>query len=809
MKISLNWIKNYLPDLKIEDENVFISDLVELGFDIESVTDQAGELKNFIVGEVIEKEKHPDADKLSVCKVNTGEKIFNVVCGAPNVDVGQKICFAQIGAIVPNGNFEIKKSKIRGVLSEGMICSESELKLSDNHDGIMVLNSEAIIGTPIADYLNKNDKVFDIWVPPNRGDLSSHIGMAREIAARYNLKLNIPEVKESDYTENIGKTENLIKIQIDDINACKRFTGRVIKNVSVVESPDWLKSKITAIGLRPVNNIVDITNYVMFETGQPLHAFDYDKINGKKITVKFSNSGDKFTTLDSKERLLPENTLMICDDLGYTGIAGIMGGENSEITKDTKNVFLEVAYFEPVTVRLAAKKLGIITDASQRFEKGVDISNIPYVSKRATELIKEIAGGEVSDNLYDEYVNKPEPVSVGVRSSFASKIIGIEFTEEKIIQLLGLLQIEYSGKDKDYLIFNIPEWRRYDISNEYDLIEEVLRLNGFNKIPMLSSLYLSLSEKDKYTKEYLKTIELKKYLTGRGYNEILTQTIQGSANYEIFGDKLIQIKNPQSSELNIIRSNLIIGLLKVIKNNVNHIGKDISLKLYEIGKVFKSEDGIYKENNEIAFALYGNDDKKTHNLNNSKFSIFNLKGEVEMLLAKMNIENIKLFYYNDLAYSSNFIEVSVSTKNKNDKPDVIGKIFKISQDVLEKFDIESDVFIASFDLDKIYNYSKPNNRYEEITKFPSVKRDLAVVTDKKINFEEISKYLNNKIAKNLSKAELFDIYEDGKLGENKKSFAFSLEFISKEKTLSDEEVNTQINNIVEKLRKETGAVLRK
>lgn len=809
MKISLNWLKNYLPELVINDENKFISDLVELGFDIESVTDQSKEFENFVVGEVLEKEKHPDADKLSVCKVNSGDKILNIVCGAPNVDVGQKICLAKIGAIIPNGNFEIKKSKIRGVLSEGMICSEKELNLSDDHNGIMVLKQDALAGTPISDYFGKNDKVFDIWVPPNRGDLSSHIGMAREIAALYNLNLNIPLIKNSEYNDGIGRSEDLIKINIEDKVACRRFTGRIIKNVKVQESPDWLKNKLTAVGLRPVNNIVDITNYVMFETGQPLHAFDYDKINGKKIIVKKAVKGDKFITLDSKERILTENTLMICDENGYTGIAGIMGGEQSEITKETKNVFLEVAYFDPVTIRLAAKRMGVLTDASQRFEKGVDISNIPYVSERATELIKEIAGGDVSVNLYDEYVNKPEPLKTGIRSAFTTKITGVEFTDELITRLLEKLEIKFLNKDKDFLIFEIPEWRRYDISNEYDLIEEVLRLNGFNKIPDIDFVNLNLEEKDIHTKNYLKIIDIKKYLSGRGFNEILTQTIQGSANYEIFGDKLINIKNPQSSELNIVRSNLDVGLLKVIRNNANHIGKDISLKLFETGKVFNNVDGKYIENVEIALAMYGFNDKKSHKNDRNKFSIFDIKGEIELLLAKLNIENIKLFYYNDLSYSNNFIELSILTDIKKGITEKIGKIYKVKTNLLEKYDIEDDVYVASLNLDKLLEISKPNLKYKEFSKFPYVKRDLAVLINKSIKFEEIYKLLNNKTAKNLSKAELFDTYEDEKIGNDNKSLTFSLEFISDEKTLSDEEVNSQMKNLIEKLEKETGAVLRK
>jgi phenylalanyl-tRNA synthetase beta chain len=801
MKISLNWLKDYIPDLKLDNLDKFVSDLVELGFDIESIENEGDIFKNFIVGEVIEKTKHPDADKLSLCKVNVGgNESLNIVCGAPNVEEGQRVCVALIGAIVPNGQFEIKKSKIRGAVSEGMICSAKELNLADDHSGIMVLDLNAKVGTPFSDFLDKNDYIFDIWVPPNRGDLSSHIGMAREIAALYNLKLNIPKVKKN-YKDGVGKTEDFIKISIEDKKNCKRFTGRLIQNIKVTESPDWLKKKLIAVGLRPINNIVDITNYVMFETGQPLHAFDYDKIRGKEIIVKRANKGDKFKTLDSKERELNENSLMICDKDGYVGIAGIMGGENSEITTNTKNLFLEVAYFDPVSIRKNAKRLGMLTDASTRFEKGVDINGVEYASLRAAQLIKELADGKVSDDLYDVYPEKFAAIEIGIRPQMASKVIGIDVPEDEIKTLLEKIEIKFVKKNGDSLIFAIPEFRRYDIEREYDLIEEVMRLKGYNTIPAEERVTINFSSDDKYTEEYLKTLEIKDYLTGRGFNEIITQTIQNSELIKIFGSNPVLLENPQSAELNALRVNLDIGLLRVVKNNINHSGKEISLKLYEAGKIFRNENNKYVENNELTMAFYGLYDFKTHNLQKRKYDIFDVKGEIEMFLQRMNIENVKLFYYNDLAYSSNFIEVRISEKT-------IGKIYKANSDLLNKFEIEDDVFIGSLNLDLIIPPSFKKNYYKEISKFPVVKRDLAIVIDKKTRYEELVKILNSKNAENLSSVKLFDIYEDEKLGKDKKSLAFSLEFLSKDKTLSDEEVNTQIKKLVKRLESETGAVLR-
>ena len=378
MKISLNWLLKYIPDLKINSIDEFLKRIIETGFDIESVESQREIFSNIVTGLVKEKLKHPDADKLSLCKVSDGEKEYSVVCGAPNVAAGQIICFAKIGAVIPNGGFEIKKTKIRGAISEGMICSEKELNISENHSGILVLDEKTSPGMEFADYLGANDYFIEIGITPNRGDLLSHFGIAREVASAFNLKFVKPEVllRETDI-----ETKELISIEIHNKEHCKRFSGRVIRGVKVEESPLWLKERLNSVGLRPRNNIVDITNFVLMETGQPLHAFDYDMITGKKIVVKSAEENDKFITLDSKERILNKNSLMICDAEKYSSIAGIMGGEHSEITDKTINIFLESAYFDPVCIRKNSKKLTLSTDASQRFERGVDIDNVIYASK--------------------------------------------------------------------------------------------------------------------------------------------------------------------------------------------------------------------------------------------------------------------------------------------------------------------------------------------------------------------------------------------------------------------------------------------
>lgn len=799
MKISLNWIKEYLPDLEISSFEDFSQKMVSRGIDIESVEFTGDKYKNFVVGEVLDKIKHPNADKLSVCKVDIGNEVKQIVCGAPNVEAGQKVCVALTGALIPENGFEIKEVKLRGELSQGMICSEKELELSDNHDGILVLESDTKVGTPFYDFINANDYVLDIWVPPNRGDLSSHIGFAREIASAFNLKLRIPETPISEIET---ATEDLISIEIKDTDGCKRFTGRVIKNVKIAESPEWLKRHLLNIGLRPRNNVVDITNYVMMETGQPLHAFDYDKVSGKKIIVKFANEGDKFITLDSKEHKLNSRSLMICDEQGYTGIAGVMGGENSEITDETVNVFLEVAYFDPVVIRKNAKKLGIITDASQRFEKGVDISNIDYVSKRATSLIQQIAGGEVSNGIYDNYPVPFSPIKVGMRNSRLNKIVGGEFSEDDTVNSLQSIEIFLNRNEGDYLIFDIPEWRRYDISREIDLIEEVVRLHGIENLQ--DDIPASIDLKN-YRQYDFKKIELKQkignYLIGRGFNEILTGSQINELKNKVFGESPVEIENPHSSEMSIMRTNLTYGMLNVVRNNINNSGRDISLKLFELGKVFKLEDEKIIESDSLAICLAGKSDKYKFGEPSNNFDYFDLKGEIEMLFSKLNLENQRLFYYYESQNNTRF-ECVVKLDNN-----YFGKIRLIGKDILEVFDLEFNVLIAEFDLSVLYGLSEVSIHYKPVSKFPAVKRDISIVTSPDLTYDKIENVVNNSGLEYLTDFRLFDIYKDEKLGE-KLSMTFSLEFVSHEKTLTDELVNREVEILLENLNKNLNITLR-
>lgn len=802
MKISLNWLKDYIPGLEFDSEEsleILHKRMISCGLDIESIEKEGGIYKNFVVGEVIEKKKHPDADKLSLCKVNIGEKILDIVCGAPNVEEGQKVCVAVTGAVIPNGGFEIKKSKIRGETSEGMICSENELNLSENHDGILVLDNEAQIGQSFADHIKANDIVYEIGITPNRGDLFSHIGVAREISALYDKKTVLAEI---NFTECDTPTTSLIKINIENKDHCKRFTGRVIKNVNLKESPDWLKKRLISIGLKPRNNIVDITNFVMFETGQPLHAFDFDKIRGNEIIVKSAKEGDKFITLDSKERILNSESLMVCDAEGYSGIAGIMGGELSEITDSTKNVFLESAYFDPVSVRKNSKKLGLQTDASQRFERGVDVNMVEFASKRATQLIQEIAGGDISQGLYDVYPEKFTELIVGMRAEKASSLIGIELSEKEIIALLSKIEIELVKKENDYLYFLIPEFRRLDITREADLIEEVARIYGYDNIEESTNFNINVSNSAKISNSNNKVINLiNEHLIGRGFNQIISETLIDDKRISIFQGKSIRLMNSISAEMNALRTNLTFGMMSAIRNNFNNSGKNISLKLFESGKVFFEEGESFREESRLIIAIAGKKDMELIYGGEKDFDIFDIKGEAEMFLSKLNLENYRLIYYNDKVLEG--VKTGVSLNDE-----LIGNIYKADSALLKTFDIDSEVFYAEFYLDKIFKKVKFGGQYRPVSKFPSVKRDIAIVVEKNITYDDIMSSMQKSGGRMLRDVELFDLYEDDKLGENKKSLAFSLEFVSDEKTMTDEETKKIMDKIIKNLEKSTGARLR-
>lgn len=798
MKFSLNWMKNYVSESWMELE--YLREIMtDIGLDIEAVESEIEKYSNFVVAEILEITKIPKSDKLTLCKVYDGTNKYDVVCGAPNVKVGQKVCLAKIGAIIPSNNLKIERTKIRGITSEGILCAEDELGISDDHSGIMVLDENAKVGTPFADYIGANDVIFDIAITPNRGDLLSHFGIVREIAGSKREKFSKPEINLKTSKE---KTSDYISIAIENKDFCKRFTGRVVKNVQIKESPDWLKKYLNAVGLRPINSIVDITNFVMLETGQPLHAFDYDKIRGKKIIVKTAKEGDKFITLDSKERVLNENSLMVCDAEDYIAIAGIMGGESSGITENTKNVFIEGAYFDPVCIRKNSKKLNLITDASQRFERGVDIENVVYASNRAAQLMSEIAGGEVLDGLIDVYPEPFEKIHISLRPARVESLLGKEISEDEIIELLesiGIMCIEKLDKN---LIFEVPEYRRHDLIREVDLIEEIARLYNYTNFDNDYSFKLDVARLPDYNDKFNDFLfELKEYFIGRDFNEIITYSQQNEKYVKYFSDKYIKIQNPNSVEMNTMRVNLAYGMLETMKLNFNNSGKDISLKFFEIGKVFQDDEKKFIEKYNLCFGIGGIHEFYGFDIKERKVDFYDLKGEIELFYKRLNLENDKIIYYNSISSLNKIADLYIYDY-------LIGNAYYYSGDDIELLDKGQEVFLCEIDVGALFNFVKEDKTFNQIYRYPPVKRDLALLVKNEVKYEDVKKVIEENSSNLLSSLKLFDIYKDEKLGKDVKSLALTLEFNSKEGTLTDEEVNLIIDDIVNALNKKYDIKLR-
>jgi phenylalanyl-tRNA synthetase beta chain len=686
MKISLNWLREYLDISLPVNVNDIVDGMTNLGIEVESVENQAETLKNFVIGKVLERAKHPNADKLSVCKVDAGTgEILNIVCGAPNVDSGQTVCVALVGAVVPNGGFEIKKAKLRGEVSEGMICSAKELNLGDDHSGIMVLDTDLPKGSPFSDYLMKNDVIFETGITPNRGDLLSHFGIARELGILVDKKISEPKLG-IDKKINGNELKGRIEVVLENPIACKRYCGILVEGIKVGESPVWLKDRLSAVGLRPINNIVDITNFVMMECGQPLHAFDYDKIGGKKIIVKDADAIDEFITLDSKKRKLRRDVLLICDADKPVALAGIMGGENSEISDSTTSVFIESAYFDPVITRKSSKYLGLQTDSSYRFERGVDIDRTEWACKRAAQMIAEITGGIIVNGFIDEYPGKFEKLKVHLRVSQLGKIAGTTYTGDQAVNLLEKIDVMKTGEENGGLVFEIPQARREDLCREIDLIEEVIRIDGYDKIGIPDYDNISLDVNDYYNKEYDYISNIKNYLVGRGFHGVVTNTLVDQKLTSSFGDDFLSLVNPSSDQMTVLRSNLFLSHIEVIRLNFDNMNN--SLKLFEVGSTFKYEkDGKIGENKSLLMILAGYYDLESSDIKPRYFDLLDIKGELKGLLEKLNIDIYNINYYN---YTGNF-EFQLIYEVKGNPVAVISKF---SEKFLKKLNIEMPVFVC-------------------------------------------------------------------------------------------------------------------
>lgn len=798
MKISLNWLKKYVDLSGITAADI-VSNLTNSGLEVEDVEDKGTEFENIVVGYVKERKKHPNADKLSVCIVTDGTEDYNVVCGAPNVAAGQKVPFAKVGAVVPDGGFKLTKAKIRGEVSMGMICSERELKLSDNHQGIMVLDENLQLGKPLAEALGLNDVLLEVAITPNRPDALSHIGVARDLAAIFNRELHIPEVI---LNENEGSIHDYAAVEVLNDKDCPRYSAKVVRNVTVKESPTWLKEALTAIGLRPINNIVDVTNYVMHEVGQPLHGFDLDKLSGNKIIVKNANEGEKFTTLDSKERKLSASSLMICDAERSVAIAGVMGGENSEVSSETKNILIESAYFNPSSVRKTSKSLALSTDASYRFERGTDPNITVVAASRAAQLIQEVGGGEILSGVIDVYPVRIAALDIELRFSRVTKVLGYVVPDEEILQILKRLGIQVNSVNADLVQVSVPTFRP-DLEREIDLIEEIARIYGYDKIPAVEKISITLAEKKDETSG---TDKARHTALSLGLDEIITNSLIPSEYAAMFGNT-IDVLNPQSADMSTLRTSLIPGALFTVARNINAGEK--SLAIFEIGNVFnRKNEGLnsfedFTEEEKICFVLTGRADDAEWYGKERNYDFYDLKGFVNSFLRRFYLDSV----LNDTYYQngSSIFEYYLDKTYKNE---IIGQGGLLNKSVLKKFDINQDVYYFEFRLEKFFEIEPGIRKFKELLKFPKVVRDCAFIVDNNIAHDEVVQAMSDTKSELLKSIKLFDIFESESLGRDKKSMAFTLEFYDETRTLKDEEVDAVFYKAIESVKKKLNAELR-
>lgn len=810
MKISYNWIKNFIKvDLPSEQTGALLTDL---GLEVEGIEpfeSVKGGLKGVVVGQVLECQQHPNADRLKITKVDIGgESPLQIVCGAPNVAQGQKVPVATIGTILfdKEGNpFEIKKGKIRGEESYGMICAEDELGLGESHDGIMVLDEKYAVGTPCSEIFEVEvDEIFEIGLTPNRADAMSHYGVARDLRAGLlqkgiSLELITPSVTKFHVESRIAK----IDVEILNKDLAPRYAGVTISNVKVAESPKWLQNKLKAIGLTPKNNIVDITNYVLHGLGQPLHAFDADLVVGKKIIVKTADAGAKLTTLDGVERTLTADDLVICDTEKPLCIAGVLGGINSGVSQSTRTIFLESAYFNPVSVRKTAKRHGINTDASFRFERGININDVKYALTYAAILIENIAGGVVSSDIIDLYPKKQEDFQVFLAYDKIDKVIGQSISKDTIKNILHSLDIKINSVTERGLGLSIPPYR-VDVQREIDVIEEILRVYGYNNIGFSEKINASMSHSSKFDDHNVQNVVATQFI-GQGFYEIMTNSLISEkiiTDYEPSqAQNAVKILNPLSSDLNYMRKNLLFSGLEVIAYNINRKRSD--LKFFEFGKNYHLNDGEYAESKHLMCYVTGNKQNENWNVSAQKTDFFFLKGTIEAVFERLGMNKIST---KPIADEKSFVQEGFQWYLGET---LIGTIGVLKGKVLKDFGIKQEVIFADIQWTNVLE-SIRNQRviYKEIAKFPEVRRDLALLIDDTISFADIHSIAFETEKKILKNVNLFDVYQGDKLPQGKKSYAISFTLQDEHKTLTDSQIDKTVQLLLKKFEEKLGATLR-
>lgn len=806
MKISYNWLKQFIKiDWQSEETAALLTDL---GLEVEMVEKYQsvkGGLEGIVVGHVLTCVPHPDADRLKITTVDLGDgPPVQIVCGASNVAAGQKVPVATIGTVLydkEGESFTIKKGKIRGQESYGMICAEDEIGLGNGHDGIMVLDESLQVGTPAATVFKiENDEVFEIGLTPNRADAMSHLGTARDLRAGMlqsgaNVELITPSVS------NFRVDKRILKIDIDvkETKLVPRYCGVTISGINVKPSPAWLQNRLKAIGINPKNNIVDVTNYVLHELGQPLHAFDAAKISGK-IIVKTLPSGTKFTTLDDVERNLHEEDIMICDEKGPLCIAGVFGGKESGVSENTNSIFLESAYFNPVSVRKTAKRHQLNTDASFRFERGIDPSITEYALKRAALLIQEVAGGEITSDVIDVYPKKVEDFSVFLNFNKVAKIIGQEIQKDIIKKILVSLDIKVNSVSDSGLGLTIPAYR-VDVQREIDVIEEILRVYGYNNIKFSNKVNATVSNSPR-TEDYKIQNVVANQLNSQGFHEMMANSLT-TANYIQLSEMLkeehnVTIVNPLSSDLATMRQSLLFSGLEAISYNINR--KNTDLKLFEFGKTYHHYPSGYEEKKHLTLFLTGNRNQETWTATQKPTDFFLFKGYVNAILERLGIQKTQ-----SQPLTTDVFAEGMAIRIGNE---AIAELGVVKKSILKHFGIKQEVFFADFNWAAILKLVSNKIKYVEIPKYPEVRRDLALLIDQAVTYESIYSIARQTEKSLLKNIELFDVYEGQNLPEGKKSYALSFSIQDSSKTLTDEQIDKIMTKLQKNFETELGAVLR-
>jgi phenylalanyl-tRNA synthetase beta chain len=829
MKVTLNWLKQYV-DFNWSPEELG-ERLTMLGIEVEGVQKLGGEFEGIVVAQVITRDKHPNADKLSVCRVNDGAGERQIVCGAQNFKAGDKVPLILPGKSLPakpgEQPFTIKVGKIRGVESHGMMCSPQELGLPDQVDGLLILREDAKVGQPFAEYLGRagSDVVYDLEITPNRPDLNSVIGIAREISAVTGNPLRLPSIPQ--LAAAAVKAVDLVAVRLDDPELCPRYTARVVRGVKVGPSPDWLRSTLEKVGIRSISNVVDVTNYVMLEIGQPLHAFDYHLLQSAPgasrptIVVRRAVEGEKFKTLDGKEHTLTSKMLLIADETKAVALAGVMGGLNTEINANTHDVLIESAYFKPQNIRATSKKLELRTESSYRFERGADIGICDWASRRAVQLILETAGGELADGVVDAYPQPVEPKQIKLRHQKVSDLLGVELRPEQIETYLGQLELKSSRKPRpvgdesaitEPVTFRIPTFR-VDLKREIDLIEEVVRLYGVDKIPATPPRGATGS--NSYDSVHDQLVDARRILTGLGLNEAQGQTLisDSTAKLSASQDILVPLANPLSSDMNVLRPSLLPGLLDALRHNLSHKTNDVAL--FELGRVFCSQAAAASANartavagmveeRRIAFALTGQRDPVFWSgaERDAKFDIYDLKGLLEEFFEQFGVRGIT---YNRRPEATGlFLESATVNLGKFQ----IGELGQLSPILARQYDLRDAVLLAELNCDTLLARRNPAKAFKTLPAFPSVRRDVAIVVPEATSHDSVLQVVKQTKPANLESVELFDIFRGKNVPEGQKSMAYAFTYRSTERTLTDSEVTAAHEKLVSEFKQRLQAAIR-